>query len=166
MRKIGIGRGVRLVIGIGLGLAAAGGAAAQDVSTPGVQPLVGSAGVAFPNAQSNAYGTLLLRDARGPVPDVPAGKRFVGQFLSVRIGVPQGQKVQFTIHNRLAGGGGSHMIALGTPYTINGLDYYVTSQPVLVFLDGRTNAEFVATRFPTAGEGFVNVTLTGTTVDQ
>jgi hypothetical protein len=138
----------------------------RDVDTTGRQPVMAAGSVPFPDGQGALSGTLLLS---GPtftvVPQVPAGKRFVAQFLALTVDVPAGQKVQLSVLSKLGMASMGQPIALSPPQTIAGTDSYRMSQPILVYVDPEETVEYFVERLPSAGVGRVVITMTGSLVD-
>ena len=138
----------------------------QDVDATGRQPVMASSSVPFPDGQGSVSASLFLT---GPtftlLPEVPAGKRLVAQFLSVTIEVPQGQKVFLSVASKLGNASMGQPIVLPPPITLAGADTYIASQTILVYVDPEGTVDYFVTRAPSAGAGHVVVTMTGSLVD-
>jgi hypothetical protein len=138
----------------------------RDADTTGRQPVMGASSVPFPDGQGALSGSLVLT---GPtftlLPQVPAGKRLVAQFLALTVDVPAGQQVQLSVVSKLGAASMGQPIALSAPQTIAGTDSYRTSQPILVYVGAGETVDYFVERLPSTGVGRIVVTMTGSLID-
>jgi hypothetical protein len=139
---------------------------ARDVDNPARQPFFGQFDVSISNGSNSGFGNLATSA-------VPAGKRLVIEYISALTSVPSGQKVTvIEIITAGAPGGAASLTWLGADFkaTFDGLDRFITSQPVRLYADsgaaiGSPAVRAYVSRDGDGGIGYSFVNISGYLVD-
>ncbi|HEX9422473.1 MAG TPA: hypothetical protein VF899_04470 [Pyrinomonadaceae bacterium] len=129
----------------------------RDVDNPARQPFTAQFSVFIPNGYDHG-----LED----MSDVPAGKRVVIEHISALTRLPSGQKVEALVV--LTIGSGQTYLGAELKTTIDGLDQFITSQPVRLYVDHVSSPpalRVVVYRDGVAGDGGSTVNINGYLVD-
>jgi hypothetical protein len=127
----------------------------RQVDSGAVQPL---------SIKTNAFQFGTAGDGSGILYTVPSGKRLVIEYLSAIVFVQTGQKVLLT---KISGAQDADLIAIPSfvGQTVQGFDFFQSSQLVKGYVDAGGTVEFLIQRDSFNGQMFFKLTMTGYLVD-
>jgi hypothetical protein len=126
----------------------------RDIDEPALQPFQQEIGINLADG---------IGEGEAPSAAVPAGKRFVVDFISAQASLPAGQHPLILVKAFVNGAnnGVSHNLLTTLQSNFGGNDQWVASQPTRLYADPNTNLQIFFFRDATAGQASLFLKVSG-----